>query len=285
MTPDAQTPAASPERGFFAARDGLQLYHEVWPGRTPVRGTVAILHGYGDHGGRFQNPVSVLTAHGFDVATFDYRGHGQAGGRRGHVDHFSDYLDDVARCLELARARNDRPLFLLGHSFGGLITARYVVERTPDTRGVVLSSPFFGLALKVPGFKVALARALSRYMPRLTMKNGVDPALLSRNPDVGEAYTRDHFVHHVATARWFTETVEAQARALTDAGQITLPVLMLVGDADGIAAPEASRRFFERLGSADKALKVYAGGYHELMNDTVKERVLADVVEWLEQHA
>ncbi|HEY3358723.1 MAG TPA: alpha/beta hydrolase [Polyangia bacterium] len=286
MTPDvAPAATATPDRGFFPARDGLQLYHETWPGRAPVRATVAILHGYGDHSGRFQNPINVLTGHGFDVCAFDYRGHGQAGGRRGHVDRFGEYLDDLGRCLEVARRRTDGSLFILGHSFGGLIAVRYLLEHQQGAKGVILSSPFIGLSLKVPAYKAAIARALSRYVPRLTMKNGVNPALLSRDPGVAAAYARDHFVHHVATARWFTETLAAQDRALADAARLTLPLLMLLGDADGIAAPERSRTLFERLGSEDKTLNVYAGGYHELMNDTVKERVLTDVVAWLEKRA
>lgn len=271
----------TPERGFFPAPDGVQLYHEAWSGQAPVRATVAILHGYGDHSGRFQNPVRALTARGCDVLGFDYRGHGQAGGRRGHVDRFAEYLDDVELCLEHARRRADRPLFLLGHSFGGLIAARHLVERRPAITGLILSSPFLGFKLQVPRYKSALARTLSRYVPRLTLKSEVDPHLLSRDPQVGEAYARDHFVHRVATARWFTETQAAQRLALRDAGQISIPVLLLVGDADGIADPEAAHALFDRLGAEDRTLKVYAGGYHELMNDLVKEQVLTDLTDWI----
>jgi acylglycerol lipase len=275
---------ASPESGFFAARDGQQLYHEIWPAPGATRATVVVVHGYGEHCGRYQNAVGALRPRGFELFTFDYRGHGQAGGRRGHIDHFAEYLDDLDRALELARGRGNRPLFLLGHSLGGLIAARYVIERGKDLTGLVLSSPFLGLKLKLPAAKVAVGRFASRWMPRLTFKNDLDVKTLSRDPAVGEAYARDRFVHHVATARWFTETGAAQVRCRDEARAITLPVLVYAGDADAIADPDATRAVYDRIASTDKTLTMYPGGYHELMNDTCRDEVLKALGEWLEAH-
>jgi alpha-beta hydrolase superfamily lysophospholipase len=282
MTTDA--PKATPVSGFFPARDGQQLYHEIWPASGEARATVVLVHGYGEHCGRYQNPVQVLRPRGFELFAFDYRGHGQAGGRRGHIDHFAEYLDDVDRAMELARARGKRPLFLLGHSLGGLIAARWVIERGKDLTGLVLSSPFLGLKVKLPALKLAVGRGASRWMPRLTLKNDLDLSALSRDPAVCEAYARDRFVHRVATARWFTEASAAQQRCRDDATAITLPVLVYAGEADAIADPDATRAVFERIGSKDKKLTMYPGGYHELMNDTCKHEVLKALVEWLEAH-
>jgi len=273
-----------PLRGFFSATDGQQLYHEVWPAIGAARATIVVVHGYGEHCGRYQNPIAALTPRGFELFTFDYRGHGQAGGRRGHIDHFSEYLDDLDRALELARTRGDRPLFLLGHSLGGLIATRYVIARGGDLRGLVLSSPFLGLKLKIPPFKVAAGRLASRWAPKLTLKNGIDVNTLSRDPAVAEAYRRDRFVHHIGTSRWFTETTRAQERCLLDADAVTLPLLTYVGTADAIADPETTRRVFDRFASADKTFTSYPGGYHELMNDTCKDEVLAALASWLDQH-
>jgi acylglycerol lipase len=278
------TAAPQPERGFFAGSDGQQLYHEIWPAAGTPRATVVVVHGYGDHCGRYQNPVAALTPRGFEVFAFDYRGHGQAGGRRGHVDHFSEYLDDLDRAFEVARGRGTRPFFLLGHSNGGLIATRWAIERGHDVAGLVLSSPFFGLKAKVPAVKVAMGRVASRWAPQLTMKNGLDAGDLSRDPAVGAAYLRDRFVHQVATARWFTETQTAQQRCLIDASAITLPLLAYYGDADGIADPDVTRRVCDRIASQDKTVKVFPGGYHELMNDVCKDEVLALLVSWLEAH-
>ena len=277
-------PNGKPVSGFFSARDGQQLYQEVWPAAGEAHATVLMVHGYGEHCGRYQNPVEALRPRGFELFGFDYRGHGQAGGRRGHVDHFAEYLDDLDRALELARARGMRPVFLLGHSLGGLISARYVIERGKDLAGLVLSSPFLGLKAKLPAIKLAVGRKASKWMPRLTLKNDLDASALSRDPAVGEAYARDRFVHHVATARWFTETTAAQERCLHEAAAITLPVLVYAGDADAIADTAATRAVFDRIASKDKTLKVYPGGYHELMNDTCKGEVLQALGEWLEAH-
>jgi alpha-beta hydrolase superfamily lysophospholipase len=282
MTTDATN--ARPESGFFPARDGQQLYHEVWPAAGEARATVVFVHGYGEHCGRYQNPVQVLRPRGFELFAYDYRGHGQAGGRRGHIDHFAEYLDDLDRAMELARARGERPLFLLGHSLGGLIAARWTIERGKGLTGLVLSSPFLGLKAKLPAVKLAVGRTASRWMPRLTLKNDLELSALSRDPAVGEAYARDRFVHRVATARWFTETTAAQLRCRDDATAITLPVLVYAGDADAIADPDATRAVFERIGSADKKLMMVPGGYHELMNDTCKDEVLEALALWLEQH-
>jgi alpha-beta hydrolase superfamily lysophospholipase len=281
---ESNAPARSPESGFFAARDGQQLYHEIWPANGEARASVVVVHGYGDHCGRYQNPVEALRPRGFDLCAFDYRGHGQAGGRRGHVDHFAEYLDDVDRALELARARGRRPTFLLGHSLGGLIAARYVIERDHDLAGLVLSSPFFGLKHKLPALKLATGRLAGRWMPRLTLKSNLDADALSRDRAVAEAYERDRFVHHVATLRWYTETAAAQASCREDARAITLPVLIFLGDADAIADPAATRVAFDRMASTDKTLTVYRGGYHELMNDTCKDEVLRALGDWLEAH-
>lgn len=277
-------PNGQPESGFFAARDGQQLYQEIWPAAGEARATVLMVHGYGEHCGRYQNPVQALRPRGFELFAFDYRGHGQAGGRRGHVDHFAEYLDDVDRALELARARGPRPVFLLGHSLGGLIATRYVIERGKGLAGLVLSSPFLGLKVKLPALKLAVGRQASKWMPRLTLKNDLDLSALSRDRAVCEAYARDRFVHRVATARWFTETSTAQERSLKEAAAITLPVLVYAGDADAIADTDATRAIFARIGSKDKQLKVYPGGYHELMNDTCKHEVLQALGDWLEQH-
>lgn len=256
----------------------------MWPAAGETHATVLMVHGYGEHCGRYQNPVAALWPRGFELFGFDYRGHGQAGGRRGHVDHFAEYLDDLDRALELARARGKRPVFLLGHSLGGLISARYVIERGKDLAGLVLSSPFLGLKAKLPALKLAVGRTASKWMPRLTLKNDLDLSALSRDPAVGEAYARDRFVHRVATARWFTETSAAQDRCLHEAAAITLPVLVYAGDADAIADTAATRAVFDRIASKDKTLKVYPGGYHELMNDTCKGEVLKTLGDWLEAH-
>src|SRR5439155_14864220 len=140
----SSAPAPSPlhpTRGFFASRDGLQLYHEIWPVTGTQQGTLLFVHGYGDHCGRYHWPIEHFSARGYECIGFDYRGHGQAAGTRGHCYHFEEYLGDLDAALELARKRSESgPLFVIGHSHGGLIALRYFLERAHGgVRGLALS--------------------------------------------------------------------------------------------------------------------------------------------------
>src|SRR5262249_52237081 len=161
LTPMTAVAAETPMRGFFASRDGMQLYHEIWPSPTTPQGTLLFVHGYGEHCGRYKWPTLYFTSHGYDCVAFDYRGHGQATGARGHCLHFDEFLGDLEAALDLARTRGvNRPLFIVAHSHGALIAMRYCLSqgaKLGGIKGLVLSSPFFGLQLKPPAAKVAAA--------------------------------------------------------------------------------------------------------------------------------
>ncbi len=253
----------------------------VWRAAWAV-GWVGIVPGYGEHSGRYQALADWLSARGWSVAAFDLRGHGKSAGQRGHIRRFTDYLSDVLAFLEeLRREREGLPLALLGHSMGGLVVVRFA-ELYPDrVQGVILSAPFFGLVMPVPTYKRALGRLAARLWPALSLPNGIDPTLLSHDPKVVEAYRTDPLVHRVATARWFTEVQAAQAAALEDAARLTAPLLVLLGEADGLASVSATRRFFVACGSEDKALKLYEGFFHEVLNEAAKGRVWQDLLSWL----
>jgi alpha-beta hydrolase superfamily lysophospholipase len=279
----------APATGFFDASDGLKLFCDWYlpadAAATP-RAVIVVAHGYGEHAGRYAQVARRLAAGGFAVMTFDTRGHGQAGGRRGHCDAFDEFLLDLDRACGQARAGvPDRPLAILGHSHGGLVTLRALAEPGRTPKGVaaaVLASPFLGLALKVPPVKAAVGRLASRLFPKLSLPNGIDPKTLSHDSRVAEAYMSDRFNHHVATARWFTEVTAAQAYVAANASHITLPTLWLVAGGDLVADSAAARRVYEAAGG-DKTLRVYDGLYHELLNETDadRERVLGDLEAWL----
>src|SRR5262249_20134690 len=155
----------------------------IWPASTEARATLLIVHGYGDHCGRYGWPIAHLRARGFDCVAFDYRGHGQAAGARGHCYHFEEVLGDLEAALTLARTPAPKqPILLLAPSHGGLVALRYLLEpgaRAQDVRGLVLTSPFFGLQLKPPPIKVALGRLLARVAPRLALGSNIPPEHLS----------------------------------------------------------------------------------------------------------
>lgn len=264
--------------------DGLSLFLRAWP--VAGKGWVGIVHGYGEHSGRYDAFARWLTAQGWSVAACDLRGHGRSPGNRGHLRRLSDYLLDVSALHGWIRDRaGGQPVFLLGHSLGGLIAIRYAQEGAAGLAGLILSAPFLERAMPIPGWKVAFSPVLSRLWPSFASASGLRGRMVSHDPEVVAEYERDPLVHTRATARWFTETVRAQREAFATAQRLALPLLILHGEADPIASLAATRRFFSAAGSLDKALEVYGGFLHEVLNELGKERAWEYVRSWLSSHA
>lgn len=271
--------------GTFKSTDGLDLYYQAWlPDETP-RAVLAVVHGYGEHSGRYLNPVNYFVPRGYALYAFDHRGHGRSPGQRGHINRFDDYMLDVQEFLKLVRAAQPgRKLFLVGHSMGGLIVLLYAIRHPHDMDGVIASSPFLGLAFQAPAWKVALARALAGIWPAFSMNNSdLRNEDLSHDPAVVQAAGQDPLNHRAVTPRWFTETTAAQATTLEQAPELQVPLLLLYGDGDRIAAPAASRLFFERVTHTDKTCHAYPGYYHEIFNEVGKEAVFQDMEAWLQR--
>lgn len=269
----------------FAAGDGLRLTRQAW---RPDEGTIAVLallHGYGEHGGRYRELAAELAEHGLAVHVYDLRGHGLSGGRRGHISRFSDYLNDTAVYLDAVRGDDPGlPLFLLGHSMGGLIAASFVEQRPAGFAGLVLSAPFLRLALEVPPLRIHAARIISVVAPTFDVGNTLDAAGLSHDEAVVAAYRIDPLNHFKATARWAAEVLVAQRAALAAARDIALPLLVMYGSADPVADPAAAHELFAAASAADKSEHVYPAYYHEIFNETGREAPVADLLAWLGEH-
>lgn len=271
--------------GHTQTADGRKIFYRSWPVENP-QACVAIVHGYAEHSGRYHHVAAALNEAGFDAYALDLTGHGESEGRRGHVDRFSQYLDDVdALRAAIAEQRPDaQKHFILGHSNGGLITLNYMIERKPNIRGFVITAPFLGTAMKVPGWKIALGRVMSNIWPTLSMPTGLDPDQLSHDPEIGPAYANDPLVFDTTTARWYSEAMNAIARAFERAGEIKTPCLVMQGTADAIADPQKPRELFEKIGSPDKEYVDFPGMYHEIMNEVENEKVIGKVREWFVAH-
>src|SRR5687768_10220948 len=194
------------DEGFFSAKDNLRLY---WESELPdaPRAHVAVVHGYADHLGRYRKTIEALGKEGFAVHAFDYRGHGQADGRRGHCDSFSEYLDDLQLFVErVAGEAKGKKLFLIGHSHGGLMLAMHGLSRPPGIAGTIYSSPYLKLALTPPAVKVAVAKIVGRIVPWLPITNELKIEQLSRDPEVRAATERDPLYNRKVTPRWFSES-------------------------------------------------------------------------------
>jgi len=239
-----------------------------------------LVHGYAEHVGRYPHVIEALNGAGFDCHALDLRGHGQSEGVRGHVLRFQDYLDDLDLFVG-SLPQDSLPRFLVGHSLGGLLSLRYVLDRPKAFAALAVSSPYLHLATDIHFLKEAVATAASHLAPTLLTKSPIEAKALSHDPAVVEAYIADPLVFKTFNARWFFQVREAQEEVLKRAGEIRLPVFMMIGSADPIAQPERGRQIFERLGSSDKRLEVYDGFLHEILNEVGKERVVQDLVEWL----
>jgi len=260
---------------------GLGLFYRTWRPAQPPRAVVAIVHGFNAHSGHYAWAAEQLTALGLAVYALDLRGRGRSDGERFYVEQFGDYVDDLASLVGVARsAEKGLPVFLLGHSAGGVVACLYAVEHQAELAGLICES--FAFRVPAPDFALAVLKGLSHVAPHahvLRLKNED----FSRDPRMVAEMNADPLI---ADESQPTKTVAAMVRAderlENEFGLITLPVLILHGSADKATKPEGSRIFHERAGSSDKTLKVYEGHVHDLLRDLDKERVMADIGEWLE---
>ncbi|MEW6128626.1 MAG: lysophospholipase [Acidobacteriota bacterium] len=243
---------------------------------------IVIVHGFGEHSGRYELLVEHLLAQGFSVTTYDHRGHGKSAGLYGHVDGFADYEDDLEFIVSAIYAEQQpKKLFLVGHSMGGLVALRYLMKPRANISGAVISAPLVEIAAKVPASKLLIAKISAKLLPRMRMQNEINPAVLSRDASIGKAYAADPLVGKMVSSRWFVEAVKAMNELQYQASQITLPLLVMHGTEDKLASCEATKKLFSQIRSADKELKIYEGYYHELFNEPEKQEVYERVSEWL----
>jgi len=263
----------------------LEMFWYTWRPEGVARAGILVLHGFGEHAGRYDELGNYFAGKGFLVVAPDQRGHGRSSGQRGHVLRFDQYVDDLDAFVSHVRGQEPevKDWFVLGHSLGGLIALRYALRNQGQYRGLIVSNPLLGLSMKVPVLKALVGRVLSRVWPTLSMANEINPDHLARDPSVGKAYMADPLVHHRVTTRWFTEMNAAledtHARAV---GQLRLPALFLLSTGDRLTDHTASERLFNRLTTPHKTLKVYDGWYHEIFNEADRQTVFADVVQWME---
>ncbi len=268
--------------GVFEGEGGQELYRQSWRPAGEARAALAIVHGLGEHSGRYMNVVHHLVPRGWAVHGFDHRGFGRSPGPRGHIDDWAQFRGDVRAFVR--RLAGEGPLFLMGHSMGGLIALDYVLHHAEGLRGLVVS----GAGLEASGVAkphlVMLARLLSRIWPRFSLDVGLDASGISRDPEVVRAYGDDPLTHSRGSVRFGTETLDVIEWIKARPAEIALPLLMVHGGADRLVSPEGTRAFFERVTFADKELHVYEDVFHEPHNDFGREQMLADLESWLERH-
>lgn len=277
MSGGSRAPAAGRMRGA----DGTLLSTYRWSVRG-ARAGVLLVHGFGDHVGRYRDLVRVLGARGYSVFAYDQRGHGASEGPRGHAERFELFLADLDRAWSHLPSPPAGPLFLYGHSFGGLVVMRWLQTRPRRPAGVVLSAPWLRTAMKVPRWKLAAARVLLRLGPSVRIPSGAnDPEHLTRDEARMEASRSDPLLHHVISPRFHAEALAAQREASTEALPRGVPVLLVLPGSDPLVDAGATLRWARELGGGVE-IRTREGGRHELHNDVDRERALTDIADWLD---
>jgi alpha-beta hydrolase superfamily lysophospholipase len=259
------------------------LHVELWRGRSP-RGTLVLAPGLGDHCGRYAHMAERLAGEPglVDVVGFDYRGHGRSEGRRGVVRHYGELVDDLERVVAWARARAPgRPLFVLGHSNGGLVALTARIDGRLAADGLVVTSPALRLKAHVPGWKLGLGRLLGRVAPWVTLGGRLPGEHLSRDPEMLAARRADPLVHARLSPPLFFGMREAGARVMAEALEVSVPLLMIVGRQDPVIDPESMLDFFDRIPKDEKRLHVDEEGVHEPLHDRRWPENVEVVAAWL----
>ena len=258
-----------------AAANGTSLHVRHWAPAGEAWATVLIVHGIGEHSGRYERTGRLLAEAGLDVHAFDLRGHGLSGGRRVYVARWDDYLDDLQGRLGAVRTQA-RPVVLFGHSMGALISLTYACSGRPAPDLLVLSAP--PLDASVPGWQRALAPLLSRVAPTAVLANPIAGDQLSHDPAVGEAYFADPLVQPRTTTRLGAELFKAMKRGRSELGRLTIPTLVIHGGADTLVPTRVS----EPLAAVPAVeRRVLPGLRHETLNEPEGPQVVAQIVEWL----
>jgi acylglycerol lipase len=260
-----------------STRDGVDQLERRWqpPAGGAARAAVLLVHGIGEHSGRYEHVGRFLAGRGHDVVAIDCRGHGRSGGPRGHVDSFEQLLDDVEDQLA-QRRKLGLPVVLVGHSLGGLISATYAVSGRPPPDLLVLSAPALGADVAL--WQRLLAPVLSRLRPRLFVKSGIDEALLSRDPAVQEAYLSDPLRVAGATARLGQAIFSTMGATSARLDRLVLPIYVLHGADDSLVPSSVSRPLADR---PNVTYRLWPGLRHECLNEPEQGEVLAEIDDWL----
>jgi acylglycerol lipase len=267
--------------GWLGSADGTRLFWQAWLPEEPPAGVVVVVHGAGEHGGRYGYVAERLAAAGFATYAMDHRGHGRSDGPRAFIDRLDRLVEDMR--LFLKRVGDEHPdatPFLIGHSLGGAVAATYALRYGETIAGLVLSDPAVATEA-VPAALRAMTVVLSAVAPRLPVFK-IDAQLLSRDPAVVRDYLRDPLVSTgKLPARTLAEILRSMQTLPDQVGALDVPLLLLHGTKDQLCPPEGSRMIHERARSTDKTLRLYDGLYHEIFNEPERDRVIDDVVAWL----
>jgi acylglycerol lipase len=265
----------------WKTEDGLEMYAQEWAPEAKVKAVVCLLHGLGEHTGRYAHVGAIFAKAGYVFSGFDLRGHGRSGGQRGHFPSLAALMEDIHRYIALARKRHPGiPVFLYGHSLGALLALTYATCRQHTLTGVIVTGAGLRSPLLEQKAKMALSKALGRLFPTLAFPTGLDPEGISRDPEVVRVYRQDPLVHGVATLAAARAGIEAVEWAFAHASEFPVPLLLMQGGADRITYPCGSQEYADLVGSGCR-LRIWDGLYHEIHNEPEQAEVLKFAITWM----
>ncbi len=261
---------------------GTRLYWGMTLPGERVRAEVVLTHGLGEHAGRYEHVAACLAERGIRTIAYDLRGHGRSSGMRGDSPSYDALLDDLGRVVTTC-PRGEGPVFLMGHSLGGQIVLNYLLRRNAVCRGAIVTSPWLRLAFAPAWWRVTLGRLLLRWWPSYSQATPGGQLRLSRDAEHLASLSGKELMHHRISTRLFFAIERAGPQVLAQAGKLKTPILLLHGEADEVTSADATREFFEAVGSEDKRFLALPEALHETHNDLCRDQVLREVVRWVEQ--
>ena len=264
--------------------DGIQIHFQGWEPDKKPKAVLALVHGHGEHSGRYAHVGAAFTKAGYALVALDLRGHGKSGGPRGHTPSYQALMDDVSALLMQISARYPKlPVFLYGHSMGGNLVLNFALRRKPKVAGVIATGPWLRLAFEPSTIQATLGRVMNQIAPGFTQSSHLETAALSHDAEIVKAYGMDPLVHDKISARLFIEVSDSGRWALEHAAEFPLPLLLMHGTADRLTSAEASGKFAERAGKK-VTWRAWDGWYHEIHNEVEKAEVFKVMIKWMDGH-
>ena len=271
--------------GNFKGVRNANIYYQAWLPDRDVKAVLLVVHGLGEHSGRYMNHVNRFVPLGYAIYGMDFIGHGKSDGQREVIDRFTDFTDTLKLYYEMVKGwQPGKPIFLFGHSMGGLITLTYLLDHQDLFKGAIISAPLIKVSENISSMTITMGKVLSRIAPKAGLLS-LDATGVSRDPEVVNAYVNDPLVFHGKTpARLAAEMLKAMMRVTAEKEKISLPFIVVQGGADKLVDPGGAQMLYDKAGSKDKTLKIYEGLYHEVHNEPEREVMFKDLESWLAAH-
>jgi alpha-beta hydrolase superfamily lysophospholipase len=271
--------------GTFKGTRDANIYYQAWLPDGEVKAVLFIVHGLGEYSGRYMNVVNYFVPLGYAVYALDHLGHGKSDGEREVIVRFEDYTRPLTMYYEMVKGwQPGKPIFILGHSMGGLITTYYLLDNQDKFKGAIISAPAIKVGESITQATITMGKVLSVLAPKAGIL-ALDATGVSSDPEVVNKYVNDPLVFHGKTpARLASEMLKAMLRVTAEVGKITLPFITVQGSADKLVDPASAQMLYDGASSQDKTIKIYEGYYHEVFNEPRRAVVLKDVETWLAAH-